>query len=104
MSGRLGLRKKKGRKPAKIMTGGLLKKHSDEEPSGNEVRCIKSPPCVPGDEQTVVIGAHTDFGSLVNTVFSHLLASLTAPRPSRITGLADCRSWFLARKSSSMSR
>lgn len=47
--------------------GELLKKHSDEEPSGSETRCIKSPPRAPGDN-TTAIGAHTDFGSLVSAV------------------------------------
>ena len=48
--------------------GELLKKHSDDEPSGSETRCIKSPPRPPGDNNKVALGAHTDFGSLVSTV------------------------------------
>lgn len=47
--------------------GELLKKHSEEEPSGSETRCIKSPPRAPEDKNTTAIGAHTDFGSLVTT-------------------------------------
>jgi len=46
--------------------GELLKKHSGEEPSGSETRCIKSPPRAPGDKNTTAIGAHTDFGSLAS--------------------------------------
>lgn len=48
--------------------GELLKKHSDEEPSGSETRCIKSPPRAPEDNKTTAIGAHTDFGSLVSRI------------------------------------
>jgi len=47
--------------------GELLKKHSEEEPSGSEARCIKSPPRPPGDKVKTAVGAHTDFGSLVST-------------------------------------
>jgi isopenicillin N synthase-like dioxygenase len=47
--------------------GELLEKHSEEELSGSETRCIKSPPRPPGDNGTTAIGAHTDFGSLVST-------------------------------------
>jgi len=44
--------------------GALFEKHSDEEPSGSETRCIKSPPRGPGAKNKAAIGAHTDFGSL----------------------------------------
>ena len=47
--------------------GELLKKHSDEEPSGSETRVIKSPPRGPGEKGKTTLGAHTDFGSLVST-------------------------------------
>ena len=47
--------------------GELLKKHSEEEPSGSETRCIKNPPRAPGEKNRIAIGAHTDFGSLVST-------------------------------------
>lgn len=50
--------------------GELLKKHSAEEPSGSETRCIKSPPRPPRDKNTTAIGAHTDFGSLVGAALS----------------------------------
>jgi len=87
-----------------IPEGELLTKHSDKEPIGSETRCIKSPPRAPGDKETAAIGAHTDFGSLVSTALSHLLIGLTAPSLSCIIGLADCKSWFLVRRSGSMSR
>ena len=50
--------------------GELLKRHSEEESSGSETRCIKSPPRASGDRNTTAIGAHTDFGSLVSTPIS----------------------------------
>jgi isopenicillin N synthase-like dioxygenase len=43
--------------------GELAKRHTMEEFSGSEARCIKNPPKM-SEEQTA-IGAHTDFGSLV---------------------------------------
>ena len=83
--------------------GELLKRHSDSDPSGSETRCIKSPPRAPGEKQTTAIGAHTDFGSLVNAaIFSP--TRLTVSSPSYIIGLVAYRSWFLTQRSGSMSR
>lgn len=48
--------------------GVILEKHREEEPSGSETRCIKSPPRPPSEGKTTAIGAHTDFGSLVSTM------------------------------------
>ena len=45
--------------------GELLKKHTEEEPSASETRCIKSPPHKSEEKDKTAIGAHTDFGSLV---------------------------------------
>jgi|SRR5882762_8543996 len=46
--------------------GELAKRHSLEEFSGSEARCIKNPPRPQGmSEEQRAIGAHTDFGSLV---------------------------------------
>ena len=47
--------------------GTLAAKHTREEHSGSETRCIKKPPSPSGplDEAKAAIGAHTDFGSLV---------------------------------------
>jgi isopenicillin N synthase-like dioxygenase len=46
--------------------GELAKRHSMEEFSGSEARCIKNPPRPQGmSEEQRAIGAHTDFGSLV---------------------------------------
>jgi len=59
----LGILERKLRLPE----GELLEKHSEKEPSGSETRCIKSPPRASGEKQTTAIGAHTDFGSLVNS-------------------------------------
>ena len=84
--------------------GELLRKHSDSEPSGSETRCIKSSPRAPGEKQTTAIGAHTDFGSLVNAAFFHPPTRLTASSPSYIIDLAAYRSWCLARRSGSMLR
>jgi isopenicillin N synthase-like dioxygenase len=45
--------------------GELAKRHSMEEFSGSEARCIKNPPRPQGmSEEQRAIGAHTDFGSL----------------------------------------
>ena len=57
-------------KKLELPEGELLKKHSEEEPSGSETRCIKSPP---GDKNQTAIGAHTDFGSLVSATTGLLL-------------------------------
>lgn len=47
--------------------GAFLKRHSIDEHSGSEARCIRSPPMPPGSpENKAVIGGHTDFGSLVS--------------------------------------
>lgn len=49
--------------------GTLAKKHSMEEFSGSEARCIKSlPKTEEMSEEHRAIGAHTDFGSLVCTI------------------------------------
>ena len=53
--------------------GELVKKHSDEELSANQTRCIKSSPRAPGDENKIAIGGHTDSGSLVSTAAQPLL-------------------------------
>jgi isopenicillin N synthase-like dioxygenase len=46
--------------------GELAKRHSMEEFSGSEARCIKNPSKPQGmSEAQTAIGAHTDFGSLV---------------------------------------
>lgn len=42
--------------------GALAKRHSTNEFSGSETRCIKNPAGIRPDK--VGIGAHTDFGSL----------------------------------------
>ncbi|KII87176.1 hypothetical protein PLICRDRAFT_30612 [Plicaturopsis crispa FD-325 SS-3] len=45
--------------------GALAARHSLEEHSGSEARCIKNPPRPGGiSEEKAAIGAHTDFGSL----------------------------------------
>lgn len=45
----------------------LASKHTLEEFSGSEARCIKNPPRPQGmSEEQRAIGAHTDFGSLVS--------------------------------------
>lgn len=53
--------------------GALRARHSQEEFSGSEARCIKNPPKPDGiSEDKAAIGAHTDFGSLVwNEYISH---------------------------------
>ena len=48
-----------------IPEGELVRRHSVEEPSGSETRCIRNPPCASGEKGKTAIGAHTDFGSLV---------------------------------------
>jgi isopenicillin N synthase-like dioxygenase len=46
--------------------GELTKRHTMEEFSGSETRCIRNPPRPQGmTEEQRAIGAHTDFGSLV---------------------------------------
>ena len=51
--------------------GELARRHSLEEFSGSEARCIKNPPRPQGiSEEQRAIGAHTDFGSLVRRVGS----------------------------------
>jgi isopenicillin N synthase-like dioxygenase len=48
--------------------GTLEKLHIIEEHSGSEARCIRNPPPkVKTETETLAIGAHTDFGSLVGT-------------------------------------
>ncbi|KAI0637480.1 Clavaminate synthase-like protein [Trametes polyzona] len=48
-----------------LPAGALESRHSREEPSGSEARCIKNPPRPGGiSEEKAAIGAHTDFGSL----------------------------------------
>lgn len=58
--------------------GTLERLHSDEEHSGSEARIIKVPPMpeqVVAD--TVTLGAHTDFGSLVSrNAFEHTVTTL----------------------------
>ena len=49
--------------------GALARRHSMEECSGSEARCIKSPP-KPETASPTAIGAHSDFGSLVRPVES----------------------------------
>ena len=44
--------------------GAMSGRHSLEEYSGSEARCIRSPP-KPEGASPAAIGAHTDFGSLV---------------------------------------
>jgi len=44
--------------------GALVNRHSLEEYSGSEARCIKTAPLPQGKVQVKAIGAHTDFGSL----------------------------------------
>ena len=46
--------------------GEFLKRHTAEEHSGSETRCIKSPPRKPGAPDNNVLAPHTDFGSLVS--------------------------------------
>jgi isopenicillin N synthase-like dioxygenase len=43
----------------------LESRHTLEEFSGSEARCIKTAPLPEGTVQSKAIGAHTDFGSLV---------------------------------------
>ncbi|KAI0269391.1 Clavaminate synthase-like protein [Gloeopeniophorella convolvens] len=45
--------------------GALTQRHTPEEPSGSEARCIKKTPAShPESPDKAAIGAHTDFGSL----------------------------------------
>ncbi|KAA1474572.1 Clavaminate synthase-like protein [Dentipellis sp. KUC8613] len=44
--------------------GSLAQRHTLEEHSGSEARCIKSPPNQEVGSEKAAIGAHTDFGSL----------------------------------------
>lgn len=49
-----------------LADGVLAQRHTMEEFSGSEARCIKNPPRPNGmSEEQRAIGAHTDFGSLV---------------------------------------
>lgn len=49
--------------------GALAQRHSPDEHSGSESRCIKNPPRPDGiSEEKAALGAHTDFGSLVRTI------------------------------------
>ncbi|KAH9848648.1 Clavaminate synthase-like protein [Lenzites betulinus] len=48
-----------------LSEGALEGRHTRDEPSGSEARCIKNPPRPGGiSEEKAAIGAHTDFGSL----------------------------------------
>lgn len=47
-----------------LAEGALLKLHSDEQPSGSEARCLKSPPRPAHEQHKAALRAHTDFGSL----------------------------------------
>lgn len=49
--------------------GTLGNKHLIDRPSGSEARCIKSPPTQEILSEKASIGAHTDFGSLVSSLF-----------------------------------
>ena len=53
--------------------GALTRRHSMEEYSGSEARCIKSPPKSETASPTA-IGAHSDFGSLVRRVESSVVS------------------------------
>jgi isopenicillin N synthase-like dioxygenase len=68
--------------------GTLEKLHDMEEYSGSETRCIRSPPAqVKEATKNAVIGAHTDFGSLVGIwthwtcLFNQTLPELLAQSP-----------------------
>lgn len=87
-----------------IPEGELLKKHSEEQPSGSETRCIRTPPRAPADKDKVALGAHTDFGSLVCTFAPLPTQFLTTSSPSCTIDLAVSKSWFLARRSGSILR
>lgn len=56
LNGKLGLPK-----------GVLAERHTLEEPSGSEARCIKSPKNQEISAEKAAIGAHTDFGSMVSS-------------------------------------
>ena len=45
-----------------LPAGELLDRHRRDELNGGEARCIRTPP----HQTSAGIGAHTDFGSLVN--------------------------------------
>lgn len=46
--------------------GELSMRHTADEFSGSEARCIRKPPQGEISEEKAAIGAHTDFGSLVS--------------------------------------
>lgn len=85
--------------------GELLNKHSEEHHSGSETRCIKAPPRPPGNESAAMLGAHTDFGSLVSvTKLSTNMRANEIDSLSFTIDLEVCKSWSLGRKSGNMSR
>lgn len=49
-----------------LPAGALAARHTVEEHSGSEARCIKSPKNQEVSPDKAAIGAHTDFGSLVS--------------------------------------
>ena len=74
--------------------GALASRHSVEEYSGSEARCIRSPP-KPKDAFPTAIGAHSDFGSLVRPGFLDRPSCpfVVIGRPSFIIVSEDYRSW-----------
>lgn len=87
--------------------GALAQKHTMEEFSGSEARCIKSSPRPEGmSEEQRAIGAHTDFGSLVCGVLNFEIPEEVTWIGSRFstTDLEDYRSWSPARRNGNISR
>ena len=87
--------------------GELTKRHTLEEFSGSEARCIRNPPRPLGmTEEQRAIGAHTDFGSLVRGVVgteTMILEMIGIGSRSSIIDSEGYRSWFLVLKSGSIS-
>jgi hypothetical protein len=81
--------------------GALIRRHSLEEFSGSETRCIRNPPKPDGSSPTA-IGSHTDFGSLVR-VFEHPwkarhdddLTVVSSQSPGRVASIGS-RGRFMA--------
>lgn len=78
--------------------GALARRHTRDEHSGSEARCIRRPAYGDGsvDEAQAAIGAHSDFGSLVFVHVSRVVElrlTNVPPSLSSIIAWADCKSW-----------
>lgn len=62
--------------------GTLQSLHRVDQPSGDQIRIVKSPPQPPSD-QRIALGKHTDFGSL--TILFNRLGGLQILPPSSLT-------------------